>query len=67
MLPIIFINRGAPRSMKMGNIASPWPYDVAVRVAPQSPKQRHVAILHYALRAAAGRIRARLASDWLSP
>jgi hypothetical protein len=40
---------GAPRSMKMGTIASPWRYDAAARPALQSANLRRPAILHYAL------------------
>jgi hypothetical protein len=39
---------GAPRSMKMGTIRSPFPYDAAARRALQSPNLRWPAILHYA-------------------
>jgi hypothetical protein len=39
---------GAPRSMKMGTILSPFPYDAAGRNALQSPNLRWPAILHYA-------------------
>jgi hypothetical protein len=34
--------------MKMGNIASPWHYDILAYVAPQSPKLRRSAIARYA-------------------
>jgi hypothetical protein len=34
--------------MKMGNIASPWRYDIGACVAPQSPKLRRPAIPRYA-------------------
>jgi hypothetical protein len=43
--------------MKMGNIASPWRYDVAACVAPQSPKPRQLAILRYASRVVLPHIR----------
>jgi hypothetical protein len=39
---------GAPRSMKMGTIRSPCPYDAATRHALQSVNLRRPAILHYA-------------------
>jgi hypothetical protein len=35
---------GAPRPMKMGNIASPWRYDVGTHVTPQEPRLRRLAI-----------------------
>ncbi len=40
----------APRPMKMGTIASRFPYDAAARDAPQSASLRRSAILHYASR-----------------
>src|SRR5258708_28102853 len=40
---------GAPRSMKMGTILSPWHYDAGARHAFQSAKLRRPAMLHYAL------------------
>jgi hypothetical protein len=39
---------GAPRPMKMGNIASPWRYDAAAHHTLQSASLRPAAILHYA-------------------
>jgi hypothetical protein len=39
---------GAPRSMKLGNIASPCPYDAVARHALQSANLRLPAILYYA-------------------
>jgi hypothetical protein len=39
---------GAPRSMKMGTILSPCPYDAAARHALKSVNLRRPAILHYA-------------------
>jgi hypothetical protein len=39
---------GAPRSMKMGTILSPCPYDAAARRRLKSVKLRRPAILHYA-------------------
>jgi hypothetical protein len=39
---------GAPRSMKMGTIASPWRYDAEARGAPKSSKLRRSAIFCYA-------------------
>ncbi len=39
---------GAPRSMKMGTIPSPWRYDAAARHSLQSASLRRPAILHYA-------------------
>ena len=39
---------GVPRSMKMGTIRSPCPYDAAARPALQSVNLRLPAILHYA-------------------
>jgi hypothetical protein len=44
---------GAPRSMKVGTILSPCPYDAAACHALQSPKARHCAFLRYASCAAA--------------
>jgi hypothetical protein len=41
------IANGAPRSMKMGTIASPWSYDAEARHALQSANLRPTAILHY--------------------
>jgi hypothetical protein len=38
----------APRSMNMGTIRSPWPYDAAARHALQSASLRRSAILHAA-------------------
>jgi hypothetical protein len=43
---------GAPWSMKMGNIVSPWRYDAVARHALQWAKLRRTAILRYASRAA---------------
>jgi hypothetical protein len=34
------LNRGAPRSMKMGTTRSPWPYDAAAYCALRSSKLR---------------------------
>jgi hypothetical protein len=39
---------GAPRSMKMGTIASPWRYDAGAHHALQSANLRRPAILRYA-------------------
>ena len=39
---------GAPRSMKMGTIRSPYRYDAAVCHALQSVTLRRPAIVHYA-------------------
>jgi hypothetical protein len=39
---------GAPRSMKMGTIRSPCPYDAAARRALQSANLQRHAISHYA-------------------
>jgi hypothetical protein len=39
---------GAPRSMKMGTIGSPCPYDAAARHSHQSPNLRRPAIWRYA-------------------
>jgi len=47
--------------MKMGNIASPWRYDFATCVAPQSPKLRCPAIPRYAS------MPTREAFDWAGP
>jgi hypothetical protein len=49
---------GAPRPMKMGTIVSPWRYDAAAGCALQSANLRRPAILHYASRAIARRVRA---------
>jgi hypothetical protein len=38
---------GAPRSMKMGTIASPWRHDAAARHALRSANPRRPTILHY--------------------
>jgi DNA-binding XRE family transcriptional regulator len=43
---------GAPRSMKMGNTRSPFPYDAAACPAIQSANLRRPTILHYATSAA---------------
>jgi len=43
---------GAPRSMKLGTIRSPWHYDAAARHALQSVNLRRPAPLHYTSRAA---------------
>jgi hypothetical protein len=42
--------------MKMGNIASPWRYDVVARYALQSANPRRPTILHYDSRAAVSAI-----------
>jgi len=42
------MHRGAPRSMKMGTIRSPCPYDAAGQHALQPASLRRPAILHYA-------------------
>ena|ERR1700732_317913 len=41
-------NAGVPRSMKMGNIASPWRYDADAGPSPQSSRLRRPAMLHSA-------------------
>src|SRR5437016_1696575 len=46
------LNLGAPRSMKMGTILSPWPYDAAACHALQPANLRRPAILRYASGAA---------------
>jgi hypothetical protein len=46
----IFIGRGAPRPMKMGNIASPWRYDVAACHAIETPILQCSAISYCASR-----------------
>jgi hypothetical protein len=44
------MNNGAPRSTKMGTIASPWGYDGGASRAIQSANPRRVAISRYASR-----------------
>jgi hypothetical protein len=43
-----FTPSGAPRSMKVSTIASPWRYDVAADYALQSVNLRRPTILRYA-------------------